>query len=32
MSLADKLQSTALDATLPSEIDELWHDEVRPSL
>lgn len=31
-SLADKLQSSALDATLPSEIDELWHDEVRPSL
>lgn len=30
--LADKLQSSALDATLPSEIDELWHDEVRPSL
>lgn len=31
-SLADKLQSSALDATLPSEVDELWHDEVRPSL
>lgn len=31
-SLAEKLQSSALDATLPSEIDELWHDEVRPSL
>lgn len=31
-SLADQLQSSALDATLPSEIDELWHDEVRPSL
>lgn len=31
-SLADKLQSSALDATHPSEIDELWHDEVRPSL
>jgi hypothetical protein len=31
-SLADKLQSSALQATLPSEIDELWHDEVRPSL
>lgn len=31
-NLADKLQSSALDATLPSEIDELWHDEVRPCL
>ena len=31
-SLADKLQSSALDATLSSEIDDLWHDEVRPSL
>lgn len=31
-SLAEKLQSSALDATLPSEIDELWNDEVRPSL
>lgn len=30
--LANQLQSTALDATLPSEIDELWHDEVRPCL
>lgn len=31
-SLADRLQSSALDTTLPSEIDELWHDEVRPCL
>lgn len=31
-SLADKLQSSALDETLSSEIDELWNDEVRPSL
>lgn len=31
-SLADQLQSSALDETLTSEIDELWHDEVRPSL
>lgn len=31
-SLADRLESSALDATLPSEIDELWYDEVRPSL
>lgn len=31
-SLSDKLQSSALDTTLSSEIDELWHDEVRPSL
>lgn len=30
--LADRLESSALDATLPSEIDELWYDEVRPSL
>lgn len=30
--LADKLQSSALDATLPSELEELWQDEVRPSL
>lgn len=30
--LADKLESSALDATFRSEIDELWHDEVRPSL
>ena len=30
--LAAKLQSSALDGTLPSDIDELWHDEVRPSL
>lgn len=31
-SLAHKLQSSALDTTLPSEIDEMWHDEVRPCL
>lgn len=31
-NLADKLQSSALEATLPSEIEELWHDEVCPSL
>lgn len=30
--LAERLQSSALDATLPSEIDDLWHDEVRPTL
>jgi hypothetical protein len=30
--LASKLQSSALDETLPSEIDELWHDVVRPKL
>lgn len=30
--LASKLQSSALDETLPSEIDELWHDAVRPKL
>lgn len=30
--LSDTLKSSSLDATLPSEIDELWHDEVRPSL
>lgn len=30
--LADKLESSALDATLPSDIKELWLDEVRPSL
>lgn len=30
--LADKLQSSALEPTLPSEIDELWHDTVRPTL
>src|SRR5699024_1925973 len=29
---AGQLQSSALDATLPSEINELWHDEVRPTL
>lgn len=31
-TLAENLQSAALDETLPSEIDELWHDEVRPQL
>src|SRR5699024_8037510 len=31
-NLADQLQSSALDETLTSEIDELWQDEVRPSL
>src|SRR5699024_7074442 len=31
-NLADRLQSSALDTTLPSEIDELWNDEVRPCL
>ncbi|PQZ92886.1 hypothetical protein CQ018_10425 [Arthrobacter sp. MYb227] len=31
-NLADKLQSSALDETLSSEIDELWNDEVRPAL
>lgn len=30
--LADKLESSALDATLPSEIEELWLDDVRPRL
>ncbi len=30
--LSSKLQSSALDSTLPSEIDELWHDSVRPNL
>lgn len=30
--LASKLQSSALEPTLPSEIDELWHDTVRPTL
>jgi hypothetical protein len=30
--LADKLQSAALDDSLPSEIDELWHDAVRPQI
>lgn len=30
--LAENLQSAALDETLPSEIDELWNDEVRPEL
>lgn len=30
--LADHLESSALDATLPSDIKELWLDEVRPSL
>lgn len=30
--LAGKLKSSATDATLPSEIDELWQDAVRPKL
>lgn len=30
--LTSELQSSALDETLPSEIDELWHDAVRPKL
>lgn len=30
--LADELKSSALDDTLPSEINELWMDEVRPTL
>lgn len=30
--LAAKLQSSALEPTLSSEIDELWHDTVRPTL
>lgn len=30
--LASKLQSSALEPTLSSEIDELWHDTVRPTL
>lgn len=30
--LASKLQSSALEETLSSEIDELWHDAVRPKL
>lgn len=30
--LAGKLKSSAMDTTLTSEIDELWHDEVRPNL
>lgn len=30
--LAAKLQSSALEPTLPSEIDELWHDTVQPAL
>lgn len=30
--LSNKLQSAALDDTLPSEIDEMWHDEVQPDL
>ncbi|WP_181036536.1 hypothetical protein [Arthrobacter sp. B1805] len=30
--LSGKLQSSALDATLPSEINELWYDSVRPKL
>lgn len=30
--LAAELSSTALDETLPAEIDEVWRDEVRPTL
>ena len=30
--LSSKLASSALDDTLPSEIDELWQDDVRPKL
>lgn len=30
--LSGKLQSSAMDATLTSEIDELWYDSVRPKL
>jgi hypothetical protein len=30
--LATELSSTALDEALPSEIDEVWHDEVAPAL
>ncbi len=30
--LAAKLQSSALEPTLPREIDELWHDSVQPAL
>ncbi|WP_219816312.1 hypothetical protein [Arthrobacter sp. ZGTC412] len=30
--LAAKLKSSALEPTLPSEIDELWHDTVQPAL
>lgn len=31
-ALASKLQSSALDETLSSEIDEMWNDQVRPTL
>lgn len=31
-NLADKLDSTGIDETLPSDINELWHDEVQPAL
>lgn len=30
--MANELKSSALDETLPSEIEELWYDEVRPKL
>lgn len=30
--LSAKLQSSVLEPTLPSEIDELWHDTVQPAL
>ena len=32
IELAGKLQSSAMEPTLSSEIDELWHDTVRPTL
>jgi hypothetical protein len=31
-NLADKLDSTGIDETLPSDINELWHDEEEPAL
>lgn len=31
-ALSEKLKSSALDSTLPSEVNELWHDSVRPKL
>ena len=31
-ALSAELQSSALDETLPSDIEELWRDEVRPTL
>lgn len=30
--MTNELKSSALDETLPSEIEELWYDEVRPKL